>query len=150
MSALAQFTRLGLGKFKVAHLLAKDSALGRRQCHNKVKEIVLKEIEVYEKYLKRDPPIWHGYGFDQYSQSQDRAMMHVSMFGLVTVLLVVGGTLLAYRPDSQLSSWAKREAFLQLRYREENGLPLIDPNVVDPAKIVLPSDEELGDVEIII
>lgn len=46
--------------------------------------------------------------------------------------------------------WAQREAFLQLRKREAEGLPLIDPNLVDAEKIELPSDEELGNTEIII
>jgi NADH dehydrogenase (ubiquinone) 1 beta subcomplex subunit 11 len=30
------------------------------------------------------------------------------------------------------------------------GLPLIDRNLIDPSKINLPSDEELGDAEIVI
>lgn len=46
--------------------------------------------------------------------------------------------------------WAQREAYLQLRHREAEGLPLIDPNLVDPEKIELPDDEELGKTEIII
>lgn len=43
-----------------------------------------------------------------------------------------------------------REAYLQLHRREKLGLPLVDKNLIDPAKIELPSDEELGDTEIII
>lgn len=39
--------------------------------------------------------------------------------------------------------WAQREAFLEIDRREKLGLPYIDPNLVDPAKITLPSEEEL-------
>ena len=46
--------------------------------------------------------------------------------------------------------WEKREAFLELARREKHGLPLIDINLVDPSKIHLPSDEELGDFDIIV
>lgn len=46
--------------------------------------------------------------------------------------------------------WAHREAFLELERRERLGLPLVDPEYaqIDPSD--LPSDEEIGDVEIII
>jgi len=47
-------------------------------------------------------------------------------------------------------SWEKREALLEIARREKLGLPLIDANFVDPSKINLPSDEELGDFEIIV
>lgn len=50
----------------------------------------------------------------------------------------------------RLRDWAQREAYLTIRDREAKGLPFIDPNMVDPAKMELPSDEELGDFEIII
>jgi NADH dehydrogenase (ubiquinone) 1 beta subcomplex subunit 11 len=49
-----------------------------------------------------------------------------------------------------MRDWAQREAYLTIRYREANGLPLIDANYVDPSKMELPSDEALGDAEIII
>lgn len=46
--------------------------------------------------------------------------------------------------------WIAREARLELHRREKLGLPLIDKNYIDPSKIELPSDEELGDTVIII
>jgi hypothetical protein len=46
--------------------------------------------------------------------------------------------------------WAHREAMLLLREREAAGVTLIDKNFVDPAKLELPTDEELGDTEIIV
>lgn len=56
----------------------------------------------------------------------------------------------AYLPDFNLRDWSVREALIELRRREAAGLPLIDANLIPPERIVLPSDEELGDTEIVI
>lgn len=56
----------------------------------------------------------------------------------------------AYAPDVTLHDWAGREAFLELRRREAAGAPLIDPDFLPADRVVLPTDEELGDTEIII
>lgn len=93
---------------------------------------------------------WVSYGFDQRSKSMDRVVLHMIFFASVSVMLVTGTFYLAYLPDYSLHDWALREGYLELRRREEAGLPLIDPNLIDPAKITLPSDEELGDTNIII
>lgn len=93
---------------------------------------------------------WVSYGFSEENEEEDRHTLHVTMFVLVTIVFVFGFTVMAYLPDVRGRDWAQREAYLQLRYREEHGLPLIDPNLIDPSKIILPSDEELGDTEIII
>ena len=55
-----------------------------------------------------------------------------------------------YSIISRLKDWAHREAYLIIREREAQGLPLIDPNYVDPSKMHVPSEEELGDFDIII
>jgi len=47
-------------------------------------------------------------------------------------------------------SWRTREAFLELERREKEGLPLVDPDYISSDSMVLPSDEELGDVEVIV
>ncbi|XP_020296473.1 NADH dehydrogenase [ubiquinone] 1 beta subcomplex subunit 11, mitochondrial [Pseudomyrmex gracilis] len=93
---------------------------------------------------------WVSYGFDKTDEALDRHSMHQIFFVAITLVMVLGGTIMAYAPDPAGKDWSQREAYLRLRYREENGLPLIDPNLIDPAKITLPSDEELGDTEIII
>lgn len=94
---------------------------------------------------------WVSYGFDNTSERDDRRKMHEIFFMAVTIGIVMAGYGLVYKPDTRtMQSWAQREAYLQLRYREEHGLPPIDMNLIDPAKIVLPTDEELGDTEIII
>lgn len=93
---------------------------------------------------------WVSYGFSMTDEAEDRHTMHATMFVVVTIVFVLGFTVMAYLPDVRGKDWAQREAYLQIRYREEHGLPLIDPNLIDPSKIILPSDEELGDTEIII
>lgn len=65
-------------------------------------------------------------------------------------MILFEGFYFAYYPDMSLRDWAQREAFLELKRRESAGKPLVDPNYVDPANIVLPSDEELGNTPIII
>ncbi|KAL0113975.1 hypothetical protein PUN28_011351 [Cardiocondyla obscurior] len=93
---------------------------------------------------------WISYGFSQEDEAEDQHAVHQTMFVCVTILIVLGFTVMAYLPDSNRSDWAQREAYLQLRYREEHGLPPVDCNLIDPSKIILPTDEELGDTEIII
>ncbi|KAJ3643746.1 hypothetical protein Zmor_026436 [Zophobas morio] len=93
---------------------------------------------------------WISYGFDGKSKEGDRSAMHSVMFASVTLCLICGGYYMMYLPDYNLKDWAQRQAFLEIRRRESAGLPLVDRNLIDPAKMVLPSDEELGDTEIII
>lgn len=93
---------------------------------------------------------WVNYGFDTTSEEADRNAVHSILFASITLCIVFGGFILLYIPDYNLRDWAQREAFLELRRREHAGLPLIDPNLIDPAKISLPSDEDLGNTEIII
>ncbi|EFN86846.1 NADH dehydrogenase [ubiquinone] 1 beta subcomplex subunit 11, mitochondrial [Harpegnathos saltator] len=93
---------------------------------------------------------WVSYGYSDEDEAEDVHSLHQTMFITVTICFVFGAAVVAYFPDMTQVDWAQREAYLQLRHREEHGLPLIDPNVVDPSKIKLPSDEELGDMDIII
>ena len=48
--------------------------------------------------------------------------------------------------------WTRREGYLELARRQREGLPLVDRNLIPAEKMaaMLPSDEELGDAEIII
>lgn len=93
---------------------------------------------------------WVSYGFDFKREEDDQNSMHSTFFFSVTLCLVFGGFVFTYFPDFMLRDWAQREAYLELRRREAQGLPPIDRNLIDPSKIVLPSDEELGDTYIII
>lgn len=93
---------------------------------------------------------WVSYGFDFKREEDDTNSMHSSFFFSITLCIVFGGFVFTYFPDVMLRDWAQREAYLELRRRESQGLPLIDRNLIEPSKIALPSDEELGETEIII
>lgn len=93
---------------------------------------------------------WVSYGFEHKSEFEDRRAMHSVFFASVTVCLVFGSFYLAYVPNFNLTDWSQREAYLELKRREDAGLPLVDCNLIDPARITLPSEDELGDTEIII
>ncbi|XP_076313214.1 NADH dehydrogenase [ubiquinone] 1 beta subcomplex subunit NP15.6 [Tachypleus tridentatus] len=93
---------------------------------------------------------WVSYGWSFESKEEDRSSYRSACFMGITVCIVGGGFVLFYIPDFRNKQWSVREAFLQLHRREKLGLPLVDKNLIDPSKIELPSDEELGDSEIII
>jgi len=80
----------------------------------------------------------------------DRLAMNMIAFVVWSVcfpgLIFVG----IYLPDHGHRRWANREAFLELHRREKLGLPLIDKNFIDPAKIKLPTEDEIGDQEIFV
>lgn len=108
-------------------------------------------VETVKSESKIEPQKnWVSYGYEYKNKEADSNAMHSISFISVTLCLVVGSFYIAYSPDYNLRDWAQREAYLELRRREENGMLPIDPNLIDPAKMKLPSDEELGDTEIII
>ncbi|KAG8195009.1 hypothetical protein JTE90_008181 [Oedothorax gibbosus] len=96
------------------------------------------------------PKSWMSYGYDEENYEYDRFLSKVMNFTILTCLLCGGTFIFMYAPDVRNTDWAHREAFLEMYRREQLGLPLVDKNYVDPSKIELPSDEELGDTEIII
>ncbi|XP_050532559.1 NADH dehydrogenase [ubiquinone] 1 beta subcomplex subunit 11, mitochondrial isoform X2 [Daktulosphaira vitifoliae] len=114
----------------------------------KNQEICVTDAEISQQ----EPPKrnWQSYGFEKDDETADLNAMHSTAFFSVTLCLVGGAFIFAYMPDYNYKGWGEREAFLELRRREEQGLPLIDPNYIDPSLINLPSDEELGDTEIVI
>ncbi|KAA0186646.1 hypothetical protein HAZT_HAZT006206 [Hyalella azteca] len=93
---------------------------------------------------------WVSWGWDPNDREQDATFIHVFFFCLVTLMMVTGGYFIAYCPSSQMHDWAIREAYLEIRRRESAGLPHIDRNLVPEDQVELPSEEELGDMEIII
>lgn len=93
---------------------------------------------------------WVNYGFHYKNEATDKSYLNLTFFSSVTIGLVLSGFAWMYAPDINLKDWAQREAFIELKCREAAGLPLIDANLISPKKIVLPSDEELGNEEIII
>lgn len=93
---------------------------------------------------------WVSWGFDKEDERIDRHAVHQTMFITITLCLVFGAYYCAFMPNPHMSDWAQREGYLELRRREELGLPPIDKDYFDPETIILPTDEELGDTEIII
>lgn len=93
---------------------------------------------------------WVSWGWDYTNEKTDKDYMNSSFFFSVTLCLVFGSFYLAYTPDNLLRDWSQREAFLELRRREAAGLEPISADYVDPALIDLPSEEDIGETEIII
>jgi NADH dehydrogenase (ubiquinone) 1 beta subcomplex subunit 11 len=95
---------------------------------------------------------WVSYGFDMRDEKHDRDSTHASFFFSTTLCIVFGGMVWYYQPDFTKRDWAQREAYLVLRRRELAGEEPVTANYIDSAIMEqqLPSDEELGDTEIII
>lgn len=96
------------------------------------------------------PRYWMSYGYCEEDYHKDRDAHHMLMFMGITVAVCGTTFLLMYHPDCNDLDWINREAYLELERREKLGLPLVDPNLVDPSRIPLPSEEEIGDLEIIL
>lgn len=93
---------------------------------------------------------WVSLGYDVNDREKDVTFMHIFYFGIFTYCFVLGGFYIMYAPYRGFRDWSQREAYLEIRRREELGLPYIDRDLIPADKIVLPSDEELGDTKIII
>jgi NADH dehydrogenase (ubiquinone) 1 beta subcomplex subunit 11 len=93
---------------------------------------------------------WMSFGYSLVDRDEDEWAHHLMMFSSISCMIFFFSLFFGYFPDIKNNAWAQREAYLELARREKEGLPLVDANVIDPAKINLPSDEELGDFEIII
>jgi len=105
-------------------------------------------VEVEEPVKKKK--YWVSQGYSHESEDDDINVRNRVMFSTVTLGFVLLGFLMMYMPDYKFRDWSQREAFLELARREALGLPLIDPNIIPPERMVLPTEEELGDFEIII
>lgn len=93
---------------------------------------------------------FYDYGFYGKTEEEEHFNMNFLFFTYVSMGLGCSFFYFMYAPTDNLADWAQREGYLELRRREQLGLPLIDPNYVDPSTVYLPSDEELGDTEIIV
>lgn len=85
---------------------------------------------------------WRTLGFDYTNPVADKYYMH-EVLAAFFFSMVFGLWVFSYGPDFKLREWARREAYLRTYKREALGLPLIDKNIVDPERIVLPTEEEL-------
>ncbi|XP_050031032.1 NADH dehydrogenase [ubiquinone] 1 beta subcomplex subunit 11, mitochondrial [Dermacentor andersoni] len=96
------------------------------------------------------PRYWISYGYSTEDYHEDSDAHHTIMFTGLSLVVCGAVIAFAYAPDFKNVDWIEREAHLELERREKLGLPLVDPNLIDPSRIVLPSDEELGDFEIVL
>ncbi|XP_066589535.1 NADH dehydrogenase [ubiquinone] 1 beta subcomplex subunit 11, mitochondrial [Prorops nasuta] len=114
-------------------------------CRTMSKIIKTDEVTIHQPQPQPPKKYFVSYGYDDEDPVKDRALMHATYFLGITLGIVFGGFLLVYMPKNPIKRWAEREAYLQLRYREEKGLPLVDPNYVDPEVLLrqMPSDEEI-------
>lgn len=93
---------------------------------------------------------WVSYGFSGDDKEEDRQHTRGVYFMGISVTTIGIIFMWAYLPDRQLQEWSQREAFVVLRQREALGLEPIAADYIDPSLVELPSDEELGNTEIII
>lgn len=95
---------------------------------------------------------WVSWGFNTRDKEDDRNTTHATFFFSTTVCIVFASFVWYYQPDFTRQDWAQREAYLVLRRREAAGEDPVCKDYIDPAVMAqqLPSDEELGDTEIII
>merc|ERR1712083_84463 len=93
---------------------------------------------------------WISYGWSYVDRDMDEWTQKSFMFMCIVVVFGMGGLYLAYFPDFRAMDWARREAYLELARREEAGEVLISPDYVPRDKVKLPSDEELGNMDIVI
>lgn len=93
---------------------------------------------------------WISHGFSHESEDEDLNNRNGIMFFTVTIGVVFFSFLLMYMPDARYANWSQRQAYIEIARREALGLPHIDPNVVPMENVNLPSEEELGDFEIVI
>ena len=93
---------------------------------------------------------WVYYGFDPVDKKNDRMYTHVVFFIMITGVFYGWSLIIYYQPDLRLDNWATREAYLELERRTRLGGPLVDRDYVPAHLIKLPTEEELGDQEVII
>jgi len=87
---------------------------------------------------------WGGYGMVPWNRKLDAIETHYLAFILVGSL-VLPVFVFNYKNDFQgKRHWKRREAMLLVIEREKAGVPYVDRNYVDPAKLELPTDEELN------
>ncbi|XP_013394408.1 NADH dehydrogenase [ubiquinone] 1 beta subcomplex subunit 11, mitochondrial [Lingula anatina] len=90
------------------------------------------------------------FGFSLDSEKEASMDYQLTLFCIITVAVVGSAFLVLYLPDKKLKYWSQREAYLDLYKREKEGLPPIDKNYIPEDQMVLPSEEELKKVEIIV
>jgi len=107
------------------------------------------EKEILEWVNKEKDKGWVSKGVYYHDRDADFKHYHIITF-LTMAFMIYGAWWFWYKPDFRQKRWAMREAFLVLRERERQGLDPIIKDYVDPAKLELPTEEELEGVELIL
>lgn len=146
MSGFVRIAALSLLRRRPQSILSPQTTLRAISTSPKNRETVA----IPKETTKTESKDWVSYGFSTTNQTEDRNSMKSSFFFSVTLCIVWGTLMWAYLPDIHLRDWSQREAYLELRRREAAGQDPISRDYVDGGQIVLPTDEELGETEIII
>ncbi|XP_008151224.1 NADH dehydrogenase [ubiquinone] 1 beta subcomplex subunit 11, mitochondrial [Eptesicus fuscus] len=117
-------------------VIAPPAAVGKRKREPTIRWQEDPEPEDENLYEKN--PDSHGYDKDPVI---DVWNMRVVFFFGFSIVLVFGTTFMAYLPDYRMHEWARREAEKLVKYREANGLPIMESNCFDPSKIRLPDED---------
>ncbi|XP_051154874.1 NADH dehydrogenase [ubiquinone] 1 beta subcomplex subunit 11, mitochondrial [Leptopilina boulardi] len=147
MSGLIRLRALQ-GLTKNVSLLTKKQNFYRKigtSSKKNVTEVASENSELYPAHKN-----WVSWGYSTTDKRIDRHAMHSIFFFTVTICLVFGSYYVMFLPNKNMLDWAQREAYLELRRREKLGLPPIDEDYFDLSEFHLPTDEELGDTEVII
>merc|ERR1719402_1593854 len=107
------------------------------------------EKEILDWVEKEKSKGWESRGIFYHDKEADNQHYHMVTFLTVATLVFLTWSW-KYFPDIRQRNWAMREAYLILREREAKGQDPICKDFIDPAKIELPSEEELEGVEIVI
>merc|ERR1711863_251914 len=100
-------------------------------------KVELRTQEEITKYVKEETDKnWVGFGAYPWDRFKDNVYGNIAVF------------FYNYMPDYQMHNWAMREGYLLLKEREDAGIFPISADLIDPEKVKLPSDEELGDIDV--
>lgn len=103
-----------------------------------------------EEFANPDPNTWISWGVDYFDKERDRRETHFIFFLVVTGILYGTGAMLWYLPDVHLDNWVTREAYMEIERRQNLGGPYVDADYVPRHLINLPTEEEIGETDIII
>ncbi|XP_060244945.1 NADH dehydrogenase [ubiquinone] 1 beta subcomplex subunit 11, mitochondrial-like [Meriones unguiculatus] len=98
----------------------------------------MEDPDLPDENLYAKNPDFHGYCEED--PKVDTWNMHAVFFFGFSVL-VFGSAFVAYVPDFGMTEWAGREAGRLVKYREANGLPIMESNYFDPSKLQLPEED---------
>jgi len=111
-------------------------------------KIEQRSAEEIKKYVEEEcKGGWRGYGFFAHDKLRDTVTGNLAFF-MTACMTLIPVFIYNYMPDYGLHNWAQREAYLLLKEREDAGIFPISKDFIDPEKVNLPSDEELGPIEI--